>query len=357
MKSNLRFPRILAPILTVGLLFTEPRAPAQTTALLRLHTISVAPGAPTEFEFIDQGTGSTNYTVEFSPAVGAGAGWTAVPGAVVTTLGSGNFRVLTPPVATSPGFYRVRGNGGGVIASFATTAFQVMEGGTVAAVINFNAPFVGTIRYTVSGTAGSGDFAPLSGTVFVNGSSAIIPVALTENASINEIRNLTLRLESGPGYRVGTTSRSTITIDENDADWQGSFVTGKGRIGFLLNIRRSLLGDQATLRSDGFGFFPTNEIPASLTFTGSNFLATVSEIPMMADATLLNSALSLRLMLNAANGQTNQSVSPTLVQGDATLITTVPGRDYLNHTNRGTFVLLKSPVRPSTNEVELVSQP
>jgi hypothetical protein len=185
----------------------------------------------------------------------------------------------------------------------------------------------------------------------------VIPVALTDNLSIAELKYLSLRLEPGSGYRVGTTSQTTITIDENDADWQGSFVTGKGSVGFVLKIQRSALGDQATLRSDGFGFFPTNEILASITLAASNFQATVANIPMPANATLLNSAMSLRFEMNAANGQTNQSVSSTLIQGQATLVTTVPGREYLNNTNRGTFVLLKSPVKPSTNEVQLVAQP
>ena len=330
---------------------------AQSTSLLRIHTIQVAPGAPTQFVFADEGTGATNYTVEFSSAVGAGSSWSNIASAVITSLGGGNFRVVAPESPTQSGFYRVRGNGGAVIADFVTTAFQVTEGGTVAPTITFNAAFFGTIRYTVGGTAGPGDFTPLSGEVVVNGTTAVIPITLVDNFSISELRNLTLRLEAGPGYRLGTSSQTTITIDENDADWQGSFVTGKASLGFVLKIRQSGLQDQATLRSDGFGFFPTNEIPASLTFSENNFHATVANIPMPANATLLNSAMSLIFDLNAPNGQTNQSVSPTLIQGQGTLITTIPGREYLNNTNRGTFVLLKSPVKPSTNEVQLVAQP
>lgn len=332
-------------------------ASAQSTSLLRLHTIQIAPGSPTQFFFTDQGTGATNYAVEFSPAVGAGSSWSDAVGATVTSLGESNYQVVVPASPTSAGFYRVRAKGGGVTASFTTTAFQVLEGGAVAAVINLTTPFFGVLRYSVSGTAAAGDYLPLSGEVLVNGNTAVIPVTLTENSSIGEIRSLTLRLEPGAGYRVGTSSQTTITIDEDDADWQGSFMTGKASVGFVLRIQRTAAGDVATLRSDRFGFFPTNEIPASVMLTETNFHSMAANIPVPADATLLNSAMSLFFELTATNGMTNQTVSSTLIQGHATLINTIPGREYLNNTNQGTFILLKSPVKPSTNEVLLLAQP
>jgi len=52
----------------------------------------------------------------------------------------------------------------------------------VTAVIVFNAPFVGTLRYTVSGTAAAGDYEPLRGEVAVNGTTATIPVTLRTTA-------------------------------------------------------------------------------------------------------------------------------------------------------------------------------
>jgi hypothetical protein len=39
------------------------------------------------------------------------------------------------------------------------------------------------------------------------------------------------------------------------------------------------------------------------------------------------------------------------------LITTFPGAAHLNATNSGTFALTRTPMRPSTNEVQLVSAP
>ena len=83
----------------------------QGTPLLRLTTIQVASGGPVQFYFEDQGTGATNYIVEFSPAVGGGA-WSNITAAVVTPLGGGNYHVMAPDPLSGYGFYRVRGVGG-----------------------------------------------------------------------------------------------------------------------------------------------------------------------------------------------------------------------------------------------------
>ena len=83
----------------------------QGTPLLRLTSIQVASGNPVQFNFEDQGTGATNYIVEFSTAVGGGA-WSNLTAAVVTPLGGGNYHVLAPDPLNAHGFYRVRGVGG-----------------------------------------------------------------------------------------------------------------------------------------------------------------------------------------------------------------------------------------------------
>lgn len=328
---------------------------AQSTSLLQIHTIEVMPGSPPQFVFADQGTGATNYTVEFAPALDVP--WSIVGGAVITSLGSGNYRVVAPDPQTSLGFYRVRGNGGAVIASFATTAFQVTEGAMVAPTITFNAPFFGVVRYTVGGTVGSGDYVALSGEVSVSGTTASIPVTLLENAGIGQLRHLTLRLEAGPGYRAGSSSETTIVIDENDAEWQGTFSVENAALAFLLRIQTSASGQGATLRSDGFGFFPTNELPTALSFTENVFHAATRNIPVAPSASLLNAPMNLAFLLGATNATPNQNVSSNQVQGTATLITEVIGHPHLNTTNRGTFSLLRPLVAPSTNQIDLVRTP
>jgi hypothetical protein len=330
----------------------------QGTPLLRLTTLQVAPGNPVQFNFEDQGTGATNYLVEFSPAVGGGGAWSNITAAVVTPLGGSNYQAMVPDPMMAHGFYRVRGVGGpGIVGSFVSTAFQVTEGGMVSPTITFSAPLFGIVRYTVSGTAASGDYVSLSGEVFVNGTTATIPVSFLDNKSIGQLRYLTLTLQAGPGYRLGASSQTTITIDENDAEWQGSFITGEATLGFVLKIQESNGVKMASLKSDGFGFFPTNEIPAALLSTNNEFATTVGDIPISAGATLLNEPMSLSLFLGATNRMTNQSVSLTSVQGVGTLLSAVPAKPHLNTTNVGTFLLLRPPVKPSTNQVELVNAP
>lgn len=335
-------------------------AQAQPTPLLRLTTIQVVPGNPVQFTFSDAGTGATNYAVEFSPALGAATGWSNLTAAVITPLGGGSFVVQVPGPMASQGFFRVRGEGGSagvVTASFSTTAFQVTEGGMVAPVITFSAPFFGTVRYTIGGTATTGDYTSLSGQVFVSGTSATIPVSMTDNEVIGQLKYLTLTLEAGPGLQPGTGSEATINILENDAEWQGSFKTDATSIGFVLKIQESNGVKMASLNGDGLGLLPTNEVPANLMFTPDDFVASIAGIPVAATATLLNEPMNLSLFLGATNGVTDQSVSATQVEGTATLVSAVPAKPFLNTTNVGAFLLLKPPVTPSTNQVPLASQP
>jgi len=333
---------------------------AQGSPALQITTIQAAPGTPVQFTFRDTGTGATNYLVEFAPAVGEGGVWSNVTSAVVQSLGGGNFRVQVTDPQTALGFFRVRGYGGAagfVSASFNSTALQATEGGVVLPTIHFSAPYHGIVRYTISGTAMSGDYVSLSGQVFVNGTTATIPVTLLDNQNIGQLRYLTLTLEGGPGLQLGAGNSTTINILENDADWQGSLMTDNATVGFVLRIQEANGARAASLRSDGFGFFPTNETPASISFTENFFAAVSGGVPVPASATLLNTAMSLTLAISAQNGLTNQSVSPTLIKGVATLTALVPALPHLSTTNFGTFLLVKPPVKPSTNDVQLATAP
>ena len=333
---------------------------SQISPLLRLNTIQVAPGNPVRFTFSDTGSGATNYLVEFSPAVGADASWTDVTGAVITSLGGGKYSVTAPDPETFHGFFRVRGVGGTVAlvtASFSMANIDANEGAMVTPTITFSAPFSGTVRYSIGGTASSGDYVSLSGEVQVNGTTATIPITLTDNKLIGQLKYLTLTLEAGAGYQLGATSQNTVNIHENDADWQGSFISDDATIGFVLRIQESNGVPMAGLRSDGFGFFPTNETPASITFNEEFFSAAASGISLPATATLLNSEMLLSLSLTAANGVTNQAVTPAQIEGAATLVTAVVGQAHLSATNQGRFLLIKPPVTPATNEVQLTIVP
>jgi hypothetical protein len=91
--------------------------------------------------------------------------------------------------------------------------------------------------------------------------------------------------------------------------------------------------------------------------TDDVFAAEASPIPVDASSNLLSVPLELALFLSAENGQENEEVGPTFIQGRSSLITTVPSMPHLSSTNRGVFLLQKPPLQPSTNQVELVTVP
>ena len=331
----------------------------QTSGLLQLQQIQVAQTGPVQFMFSDYGTGATNYLAEFSPELGTN-NWQVDTNAVITSQGNGIYSVQINNETEAKGFYRVSGLGGtsaGLVITFTSSAFQIVEGDTVNTMIVLSQPFYGWIYYTVSGTAGTGDYQTLSGSNFVNGTTVTIPVSLTDNSQISQLKYLTLLLDAPPGYTLGRSPSTTITIDENDANWKGTFTADEATLGFTLMIDESNGLYQAALKGDGTGFFPTNEVPAAITYTPDSFVATATGVPVAANATLLNTPATLRLYLNAMNGVTNQSVSGTEIQGTGELIAQYAGQPQLNTTNLGTFLLLKPPVAASTNQVQLTAAP
>jgi hypothetical protein len=334
---------------------------AESSALLYAETITVTQSGPLEFTFRDEGTGATNYVAEFSDAIGDGAFWTQDSTAVFSSLGAGSFRVHVADPVKPNGFYRVvalRPAAGPVVANFAATQFQVTEGGTISVLISFSALYTGQLRYTVSGTASIEDFQPLSGEVFVNNSlTAVIPIVLTENSTLSELKYLSIRLESGPGLEIGSSAETQLSIDENDAEWQGAMSFGTTALGFVLSIEKTANGTNARIRSDPAGIFPREPISSTLVLTESLFAFTATNIPLAAESNLFKTSVALSLQLNAENGVLNQAVSSNSVEGVAILVTQFQGRSYLNRTNQGTFTLYKPPVNPSAQSVELVQLP
>ncbi len=245
----------------------------------------------------------------------------------------------------------------------------------------FNGLYTGTVSYTWGGTEGTN-----TGTVQVNGTTAIIPIPasfMTDNGVNGQLQYLTLQLGGGSGFALAGATQSSIIVEPKSAAWQGTLIfanglagtttavltnrTGGGfanatlpqnanmTIGFTLEILQSSSGFQGQIESEGYGFFPTNAL-AQLTFTTNTFSAVSTNIPMpaLADSPLFSGPNHIDLRLDAANGQTNQSVGPTQISGVATLVSVVPGQPCLDTALSGTFVLLKPATPPSTNNVPLI---
>jgi hypothetical protein len=86
-------------------------------------------------------------------------------------------------------------------------------------------------------------------------------------------------------------------------------------------------------------------------------VATNIPLPSLTGSPLFSAPHRLDLRLEAANAPGQTNVSPTQISGVATLVSLVPGRSHLDTALSGTFLLLKPPVIPSTNEVPLYSAP
>ncbi len=219
--------------LVAGFVLLAPPVLAQPDPGFRIETIQMVPEGAIEFTFRDAGTGAVSYFVQFSPDLGGEIGWTPVATAAITPIGDGAFQVVIPDPTLPRGFYRVVGvtsDGEEIIMNFATaTTLEVEEGETAFATVTFSAPFTGTLRYTLSGTATSDDFEELSGEVFVsNGTQAVIPVTVKENASIDPVRNLILTIQSGGGATPGLVSQFEILVKDADARWEGGVLLGRG---------------------------------------------------------------------------------------------------------------------------------
>lgn len=330
---------------------------AQPVPLLYVETIQAVPGGPLQMTFRDEGTGATNYVAEFADALGTAAVWTLDPAAVISSLGGGEYRVDVAEPLEPNGFYRVIAltPSGPIVVQFANTSLQVTEGGTVEAVIQFSAPFTGTLRYRFGGTVGPDDFVPLSGEIQVNNSTrAVLPVQFTDDRSIDELRYLTLRLEGGPGLVMGTAPETRLFLEENDAQWRGTLFAGQAALGFLMRIHEEGQQHEAEVRSEPAGLFPAEPVIASVVFTETEFDSMSAAVPLAAEDTLFDTPAMLTLRLQSVHGVEGQIVSPREIRGEAMLITRYEGKPYLDTTTHGTFYLIRAAASPSTRGLDLV---
>lgn len=346
-------------LLSASLLPLSPLR-AQSMPDFHIETIQRTAGGALEFTFRDTGTEDTSYFVESSTDLTLG-NWLPITEALITDLGDGGYRVVIEAPAGPRAFYRVVRTGPGgktVVANFSTTAFEVTEGETAFAIITFSAPFTGTLRYTLSGTATSDDFEELSGEIFVSDNTqALIPVTIKENTSIDPVRNLILTIQADGGAVPGLVSQFEILVKDADARWEGSFLSGAASIPFTLDLIRTGGATQGFLIGGPFGFLPEESAPTTVAVTSGSFAATAANIPMPAEATLLNLPALLQLELIAVDGEPDEEVGADFIQGRASLTTAYPGNAHLNTTAEGMFLMQRTPPPPSTNEITLFGTP
>jgi len=128
-------------------------------------------------------------------------------------------------------------------------------------------------------------------------------------------------------------------------------------IGLTLRLAQDGGTLQGWVKSDRSGFFPTNEAPAVVTFTERSFSATALGIRCRrwtAPCSRRSNVPTCGSRLERADepvGQCRRSDGCRQPGGAGA------GHPYLDTTNTGVFLMQRPPVKPSTNEVQLVTVP
>jgi hypothetical protein len=226
---------------------------------------------------------------------------------------------------------------------------------------------VGTLRYTVSGTAQAGtDYVLPTGQLQVNGAQVDIQIGLLDDSVYEEtVKTLSISLfyeaGAGLGYGLGTSIEHTVYIRDNDAVWRGQIENGGTVIPVAMRVVRNGAAVSVTLIGDEYGIIPTNsrsaEWPASgVTFTDTHFGAVVAGMTVAASRTLTNLPIRRRFEFVADAATPGHVVDLNArVSGTLTETLTVEGHEYLNRTSTGGFLLLREVPRVDVPEPQLVS--
>lgn len=338
---------------------------AAASELLKITHFERTGGDAVNVRFLDSGTGASSYTIQSSPDMKA---WSPQL-AGVSPQGGGNFLAEIASPADGARFFRVvavGGNGGTATAGFSMSDIVVEEGGGSAqVVVTFSEPYTGPLRYRWNGSIvpGEGGFGSLSGVVQVNGTTAVITLAIPDNGTLDEIRQLSISIALGAdtGYELGgggdlTTAR--ITVIDDDAMWAGTLQHKGEAIPLLLELVKNGATWSGKILSDGTGLFPANPtgIPlSSVVFSETSFSAVASGIVVAAsEDNALCSDATLSFTLNANSAAAGQSVSSEQILGSASIDIVKPGSAHLNaNLAGGSFALVRQVVTPPSTEVEL----
>jgi acetyl esterase/lipase len=220
-----------------------------------------------------------------------------------------------------------------------------------------------TVNYTVTGTATSGsDFAPLTGSVLIpdGQSSASITITPINDTLIEGAETVTLTLQSGAGYTLGTVASGSITIADDDGAAKpevgisfapttategttpstGVTLTRTGATTSALGVSLSLTGD-AGIDADYTGFPLNPSIPVGA--------ASMSFMVTLLDDTLIEAVETMTLTVistTAYNAATNSTASLTITDNDATglpIVTiTASDADAGEPSNGGVFTLTRT---------------
>ena len=240
---------------------------------------------------------------------------------------------------------------------------SIEQAGTLGIELESDRPYEGPVFYAIaalSNTSQSGpspDFAPLSGRVEMNGTSATLTLSCLDDDHLEKVESLVLDLleDTGGRYHVGTIPRHTLMLEDNDAYWNGILAQEQTQLHFRLRLIETEAGLTGMLVSKlepgnttGIGTIPPGEWAMTVHRTGVSFEA--QSVPMAtATSVLFETNLLRTISLEALppddTGPDGRSYyfSPRTIVGDYrdTLVPQDPKLAYLKRETGGTFILTK----------------
>ncbi|GAA5482750.1 hypothetical protein Hsar01_01973 [Haloferula sargassicola] len=225
------------------------------------------------------GTPLANLALESNPDLSA-TNWNVEAGASFSLVGGSAFSVTVPRPTGPAGerrFYRILLDGE-VIVTFDTDDFA--EGGTAGFPVTFDAPFTGSVPYSILRSDGS----TLEGTLnLTHATSAVIPFSVADDDAVSGGRFVTLSVSP----EAGSSFTRSYDISDNDQLWDGVFTDSDGgELTFVLEDIVQAGGRSLRLvNRDGASFFPAGAGPlvSSGTFDDSSISVTIGSATRLGD--------------------------------------------------------------------------
>lgn len=231
-----------------------------------------------------------------------------------------------------------------VTANFHAGQSVVAEGDPTAGVtVDLSGSFIGKLYYRIRQLPNG---AAATKQVVVNGTSATIPVAVADDAVVDDARTLEIALLKTERYELGARGFHTLIVNDNDTLWNGSYRNAGLSVHFQLKILRRGGAVSGALVTDGFGIMPLNgkatEWPlATITFDDTHFSAEVNAVLMLADASQTGVPMQRRFQFTGTKNADGTILDATgTMSGSAKEWLTAATDPYLNRTlDGGAFTL------------------
>ena len=186
------------------------------------------------------------------------------------------------------------------------------QNGHIELKVAFSREFSGRLTYAIEGTAEQGtDFDSLEVVPAQSGSPVremAIIIRLREDDLVEDVETIRVTLQPSEEFRLGAAQEHTITIRDNDANWQVVQDVDGMKFAYRIQIIRDGESTVATVTSDGRTGLPAGAYPAELTVDDNQFKAVISPITVAAGQTLLGAEVTRTFTLLAVPPGGRQSI-------------------------------------------------